>query len=128
MMIKFSEKAREQYDNLSVADKERMDMVFQLYEECVPEPEIGIVYPNIFNLMFSGVPALGVSPRKAYLSFYVASVETLKIFRDHMSELGKVNKGVGCLRFRKMSDINFDTLREIFTLMGQSQHSVLYGL
>lgn len=125
--MRFTDDARDYYENLPNIDKDRLQIIVELFDECVPNASAEIHYPNILSLMVDGKGAIGVSPRKQYLSIYVASMESLKIFKENLAELGKVNHGVWCLRFRKMEHINLDTLRIIFTKIGKTDHIGLYG-
>lgn len=54
---------------------------------------------------------IGFSPRKANLSLYVKG----SILRDEerMKTLGKHKTGGGCLYINKLSDVDFDVLKEI---------------
>jgi uncharacterized protein YdhG (YjbR/CyaY superfamily) len=57
----------------------------------------------------SGERICGLSSRKNYIAMYCKS-EVVDRFRD---ELGKLNCGKGCIRFRKLEDAPFDVLKKI---------------
>lgn len=56
-------------------------------------------------------PILGFSPRKAEFSLYVVVPE-----RDNsvlLAQLGKYKMGKACIYFKKLADLNIDTLEQI---------------
>ncbi|MGW4369953.1 DUF1801 domain-containing protein [Nocardia takedensis] len=59
-------------------------------------------------------PVVSLAPRKNYVSLYLAAiVDGQYVAETHADRLGKVDCGKSCIRFKKLSDLNLDTLREI---------------
>ena len=55
-----------------------------------------------------------LSNRKNYISLYVCAVKDGKyIAETNKDRLGKVSVGKSCIRFKKLSDINLDVLKEL---------------
>jgi hypothetical protein len=62
-------------------------------------------------------PTIALANQKNYISLYVCSVEDGKyIAEEHKKELGKVNVGKSCIRFKKISDLNLKTLKKVLQL------------
>jgi uncharacterized protein YdhG (YjbR/CyaY superfamily) len=59
-------------------------------------------------------PIVALASQKNYISVYVCSLENghylAEIYKD---KLGRVSVGKSCIRFKKLSDINLDALKEI---------------
>jgi hypothetical protein len=56
-------------------------------------------------------PLLGFSPRKAEFSLYVTAPGNDD--KKLLEELGKYNMGKACIYFKKLSDLNLDTLEKL---------------
>lgn len=126
-MIQYDTESSTWYNTLTEVDTSRMQPILDLYDECVPDARAGYYKPNILILKVGDQPALALSPRKQYISFYTWSMQSMSIFRAALPRLGKVNPGVGCLRFRKLQDIDMNTLREVFTAIAQTEHESGFG-
>lgn len=126
-MLPMDEPATQWYRSLEAGDLQRLDPILDLFSQCVPTASAGYYPKNILTLKVDGAVALALSPRKSYISFYVWSTQAIGIMKEALPRLGKVDPGVGCLRFRKLADINMDTLREVFTAMAQARHDAAYG-
>lgn len=82
------------------------------------------VAPNTFEAMQYGLPSFGdicaLASQKNYMSFYICESDILKA---HLSQLGKVSCGKGCIRFKQIADLNMTAvesiLREILKLRRQ---------
>lgn len=122
-MTIYSTTAKNYLDALQPVDKNRLSPILDLFEMCGEETSVSYYHPNILYLSVRGKLALGLSPRKKYISFYVSSYETDKIFQDAATNLGVTSRGAGCYRFNKLSDINMDALKNAFALMYASEHT-----
>jgi uncharacterized protein YdhG (YjbR/CyaY superfamily) len=79
------------------------------------------VDPNAVEAMQYGLPAFGdlcaLASQKNYMALYVCESDLVKA---HLPQLGKVSCGKGCIRFKRLSDLNLSTvenlLREIVKL------------
>lgn len=126
-MIEFTDAAREWMDALDAKDRQRLDPVLELFDACTDQASADYYNPHILVLSLKGQPALALSPRKQYLSFYAWSMQTMSILKAALPKLGKANPGVGCLRFRKPADLNMDTLAEVFKQMNGVDHEAAFG-
>jgi uncharacterized protein YdhG (YjbR/CyaY superfamily) len=82
------------------------------------------IAPKTVEAMQYGLPAFGdlcaLASQKNYMALYVCESEILKA---HLAQLGKVSCGKGCIRFKRLTDLNLSTvesiLREILKLRKQ---------
>jgi len=126
-MIQYSDSAREWMNSLDDKDKQRLAPILEIYEANISDPSADYYKPNILVLRVKDKPALAISPRKQYLSFYAWSMQTMSILKTALPRLGKANPGVGCLRFRKPADLNIETLAEVFQQMNEVEHEAGFG-
>jgi hypothetical protein len=56
-------------------------------------------------------PLLGFSPRKAEFSLYV--IDPTNDNKTHLDKLGKYRIGKSCIYFKKLDDLNLDTLEKL---------------
>ncbi|MFV8344449.1 DUF1801 domain-containing protein [Flavobacterium sp. XS2P39] len=62
-------------------------------------------------------PIIALANQKNYLSIYVCTVvENKDEAEKYKKELGKLSKGIGCIRFKKIEDINLETLEIVLKL------------
>jgi uncharacterized protein YdhG (YjbR/CyaY superfamily) len=79
------------------------------------------VAPKTVETMQYGLPAFGdlcaLASQKNYMALYVCEGDVVKA---HLSQLGKVSCGKGCIRFKRLADLNLGSveiiLREIAEL------------
>jgi uncharacterized protein YdhG (YjbR/CyaY superfamily) len=82
------------------------------------------VAPNAVEAMKYGLPSFGelcaLASQKNYMSLYVCEGDIVK---SHLSRLGKVSCGKGCIRFKRITDLDLGVvetiLREILELRKQ---------
>ncbi len=59
-------------------------------------------------------PVVSLANQKNYVSMYVCALENGKYLAEkYAKELGKVSVGKSCIRFKQISDLNLDTLKNI---------------
>lgn len=62
-------------------------------------------------------PIIALANQKNYISIYVCVVIEDKIAAEkYKLELGKLTKGIGCIRLKKIEDINLETLKIVLKL------------
>ncbi len=62
-------------------------------------------------------PVISLANQKNYISIYVCTVvEDKAVAEKYKRELGKLSKGVSCIRFKKIEDINLETLKIVLKL------------
>jgi uncharacterized protein YdhG (YjbR/CyaY superfamily) len=82
------------------------------------------VAPKTVEAMQYGLPAFGdlcaFASQKDYMALYVCESDIIK---THLAQLGKVSCGKGCIRFKRLADLNLSAvqsiLREILELRKQ---------
>ena len=72
------------------------------------------VAPNTVEAMQYGLPAFGdlcaLASQKNYMALYVCENDIVKA---HLSQLGKVSCGKGCIRFKRLADLNLSAVESI---------------
>ncbi len=59
-------------------------------------------------------PVVALASQKNYISLYVCAIEDGKyVAESHKDQLGKVSVGRSCIRFKKLEDLNLETVRKI---------------
>ena len=62
-------------------------------------------------------PIIALAYQKNYISIYVcAVVEDKAAVEKYKKELGKLSKGISCIRFKKIGEINLETLKIVLKL------------
>lgn len=62
-------------------------------------------------------PIISLANQKNYISIYVCTViEDKAAAEKYNKELGKLTKGVSCIRFKKIEEINLETLETVLKL------------
>ncbi len=62
-------------------------------------------------------PTIALASQKNYISIYVCAVDAGEyIAEKHKAELGKVNVGKSCIRFKKLEDVNLEMLAKVIKL------------
>ena len=66
-------------------------------------------------------PTISLASQKNYISLYVCSVDHNEyIAEKYKDKLGKVSVGKSCIRFKKIEDLNLDTLKTVIKLAEKS--------
>ena len=62
-------------------------------------------------------PIISLASQKNYISIYVCTIiEDKAAAEKYKKDLGKLSKGVTCIRFKKMEEINLETLKTVLKL------------
>jgi len=62
-------------------------------------------------------PIISLANQKNYISIYICTiVEDKAVAEKYKQELGKLSKGVSCIRFKKIEEINLETLKIVLQL------------
>jgi hypothetical protein len=62
-------------------------------------------------------PTIALANQKQYVSLYVCAVQNGKyVAETYKKELGKVNVGKSCIRFKKLEDVNLPVLKKVIQL------------
>lgn len=66
-------------------------------------------------------PTIALASQKNYISIYICAVEGGEyIAEKNKKSLGKVSVGKSCIRFKKISDLNLETLKKVIKLAEKS--------
>ncbi len=66
-------------------------------------------------------PIIALANQKNYISLYVCAIAGDQyVAEKYEKELGKVNVGRSCIRFKKIEDVNFDTLKMVLKICEKS--------
>lgn len=66
-------------------------------------------------------PTIALANQKNYISIYVCSVVDGEYLAEtYKDTLGKVNVGKSCIRFKKLEDLNLETLKKVIQLAEKS--------
>lgn len=62
-------------------------------------------------------PVVSLANQKQYISLYVCAVQDGKYLAEaHAKELGKVNVGKSCIRFKKIEDLDLDGIKKVLKI------------
>lgn len=66
-------------------------------------------------------PIIALANQKNYISIYVCAIEGGEYLAEkHTKELGKVNVGKSCIRFKKIEDVNLSALKKVIAKAAKS--------
>lgn len=61
-------------------------------------------------------PVIALAAQKNYISLYVMAVENGRyLAEEYEKDLGKVNVGKSCIRFKKLDDLNLETVKKLIS-------------
>ncbi|WP_405177319.1 DUF1801 domain-containing protein [Nocardia sp. NBC_01377] len=70
-------------------------------------------------------PVVSLAARKNYVSLYISALQDGRYIAEvYADRLGKVSCGKSCIRFKRLSDLDLDTVREI---LGDLERRFLAG-
>jgi uncharacterized protein YdhG (YjbR/CyaY superfamily) len=66
-------------------------------------------------------PVISLASQKNYMSLYVCALDHGQYLAEkHKATLGKVSVGKSCIRFKKLEDLNLETLKKVIQLAEKS--------
>jgi len=66
-------------------------------------------------------PIIALASQKNYMSLYICAIDEGKYIAEKYSKsLGKVSVGKSCIRFKKISDLNLETLKRVIMQAAKS--------
>lgn len=120
-------------DYLSLVPDDRKDTINFLHnfiQKTSPELKVFYAYNMIGYGKFKYTdykkevidwPVVAMASQKSYISIYVCALDGEKYLAEkYKDKLGKVNVGKSCMRFKKLEDLNLETLEEILKLASKS--------
>jgi uncharacterized protein YdhG (YjbR/CyaY superfamily) len=124
-MFKSSKAAsvKEYLDHVPAERKEIINFLHEWIQKTAPELKPHFAY----NMLGYGTmkylnykketidwPIVALANQKNYVSLYVCAVQDGQyIAEKHKDKLGKVSVGKSCIRFKKLEDLNLDTLKDV---------------
>lgn len=127
MFAKNEANSVEEYLSLLPEDKKKeFDFIHGFIQDAVPslKPYFAtnmIGYGSFYYLdnkkQKKDWPIIALANQKNYISIYVcAIVEDKALVEKYSSELGKLSKGIGCIRFKNIEDMNLEILKKVLKL------------
>lgn len=72
-------------------------------------------------------PVIALASQKNYISLYVCAVDGKQyVAEKYKDKLGKVSVGRSCIRFKKIEDLNMETIEEVIKFAVKSPGLVLH--
>jgi uncharacterized protein YdhG (YjbR/CyaY superfamily) len=127
--------SQEYFDALPKERREIMDFLDTFIKKNAPSLKPNFLYnmPGYGSFKYKNAkkelldwPTIGLASQKNYISMYICAVEKGGYLAEqHKSDLGNVDVGKSCIRFKKIQDLNLDTLRKVIKLAERSPGLVL---
>ncbi|MDA8911036.1 DUF1801 domain-containing protein [Crocinitomicaceae bacterium] len=127
MFAKNDAKSVEEYLTMVPDDRKKdIDFIHNFIQKSVPglKPYFAtnmIGYGTFYYLdnkkQKKGWPIIALANQKNYVSIYVCAIIKDKAAAEgYKAGLGKLSKGIGCIRFKKIEEIDLDTLKQVLKL------------
>jgi hypothetical protein len=121
---------KEYFEMLSEERRKPMDFLHKFIQKIVPKLKPvfaynmlgygGFKYKN-YKKEIIDWPVISLASQKNYISLYVCSIDNGKYLAEkYKNELGKVSVGKSCIRFKKIEDLNLQTLKKVIKLAEKS--------
>lgn len=117
---------KEYFDQLPPERKEPMERLHQFIQKVAPslKPHFAYNMPGYGNFKYKNYkkevidwPTISLASQKNYISLYVCSVENGQyVAEKYKHELGKVNVGRSCIRFKKLEDLDLKGLEKVIKI------------
>lgn len=121
---------KEYFDALPSERKETMEFMHKFILDNAPSlksnfiynmPGYGIFKCRNYKKEIIDWPIIALASQKNYISLYICAVDGGEyIAEKNKKNLGKVSVGKSCIRFKKISDLNLDTLKKVIVLAEKS--------
>lgn len=77
-------------------------------------PGYGVLKYNNYKKEIIDWPVISLASQKNYISIYVCAVDGKEyIAEKYKDQLGKVSVGKSCIRFKKVEDLNLETIEKV---------------
>lgn len=120
---------QEYFNSLTGEQKEAMEFLDKFIRANAPSLKPNFLYnmPGYGSFKYKNYkkeiidwPTIAIANQKNYISIYVCAVDKGGyVAEQNKKDLGKVNVGKSCIRFKKIEDLNLDTLKKIIKLAEQ---------
>ncbi|MEK6909245.1 MAG: DUF1801 domain-containing protein [Nanoarchaeota archaeon] len=131
MFKKVKAKTVEEYINSITGErKEQIVFLHNLIKKTVPSLKPHFAYNMLGYGSFKyksnkkemlNWPVIALANQKNYISLYICATNNGKyIAEENKSKLGKVSVGRSCIRFKKLEDLNLETLKKVIKLASKN--------
>lgn len=121
-----AETVEEYFDNLPSDRKEIISFVHEFIQKEAPSLKPYFAYNMLGygSFKYKGAkkelldwPVVSLANQKNYVSLYVCSIiDGRYVAEKYKDDLGKVSVGKSCIRFKKVEDLNLETLKKVLKL------------
>jgi hypothetical protein len=121
---------KEYFDALPQERRKPMEFLHAFIQKTAPTLKPNFIYnmPGYGSFPYKNYkkemiewPVIGLANQKNYISLYVCAVENGEyIAEKYKGELGKVNVGKSCIRFKKIEDLNLKALEKVIRIAEKS--------
>lgn len=122
--------SQEYFEALPEERKEIMTFLDVFIKENAPSLESNFLYnmPGYGSFKYKNYkkemidwPVIAMASQKNYISLYLCAVDKYGyIAEQYKNDLGKVSVGKSCIRFKKLKDVNLDTLKKVIKIAEKS--------
>lgn len=126
-------RAKSVKEYLAAVPKERKEIIFFLHNfilKAAPKLKSNFSYNMLgygsflyknYKKETVSWPIIALANQKNYVSVYVCAVGNGQyIAEKHKKELGKVNVGRSCIRFKKLEDVNLSVLKKVIQIAAKN--------
>lgn len=98
------------------------DMITRALPHLAPSIQYGMIGYGTYHYRYASgregdAPVIALSSRKQYISVYVPCAEGAALAAENRkAELPKADLGKGCIRFKRLADIDLEALEKIVRL------------
>lgn len=114
---------KEYFDMLPEDRREPMEFLHKFIQQTVPSlksifaynmPGYGMFKCRNYKKELIDWPTVSLANQKNYISIYVCAIDNGKYIAErYKDQLGKVSVGKSCIRFKKVEDLNLETLKKV---------------
>lgn len=117
---------QEYFDMLPKERRVPLDFLHQFIQKTAPslKPIFAYNMPGYGSFKYKNYkkeiidwPIIALASQKNYISLYICAIDKGQyIAEKYKLKLGKVSVGKSCIRFKKLADLNLETLKQVIKL------------
>lgn len=121
---------KEYFEMIPTERREAMNFLHKFIQKTAPTLKPNFLYnmPGYGSFKYKNYkkeilnwPTVALASQKNYISVYICAVENGQYLAEkHKNDLGKVSVGKSCIRFKKIEDVNIETLGKIIKLAAKN--------
>ena len=114
---------KEYFESLPPERRKALETIHNFIKETAPSLKPNFLYnmPGYGNFKYKNYkkevldwPTISLASQKNYISLYICAIDGKEyVAEKYKTELGKTSVGKSCIRFKKVEDLNLDTLKKI---------------